>query len=459
MNILFAFSIAAFVPLFFMWLSYRFVLSRRRLPVVNRAFLISGSMAIIVSLMLVRLSPLAEPDNVSLPDAVGTAVHQTESTAALVGDISEIADVGPYLMMSSEGDRIWSILFMVYCVGMALVLVALIVSLIRIALLIRKAHTVTCEGKKVYVVERTKISPFSLGSIIVINRHDYECNGRMIVAHEMGHMKHRHTVDMIMSHILIVTCWYNPAVWLIRKELKMSHEYQADDFVLSKGYDSYEYQMLLISMAAHGRFPSIGNNLNYNNLKNRLKMMNSKKVSRFQYLLVSIPAFTLVAAIMFSCGNSVQNAADKAETASVAADTVAQADTNEYNVFLIRGVDMDSKAITDGDFIWMGDLAYTDRPDSSFEGFTLPITKSVITSHKDVIEKLAPNADSYVIDGENATKAQFDTLEAKRIQRVDIDGNKLVIETRYGLDEPNPDVKMAVDEESRLYRRSMKKQD
>lgn len=188
-------------------------------------------------------------------------------------------------------------------------------------------------------------------------------------------------------------------------------------------------------------------------------MMNSKKVSRFQYLLVSIPAFTLVAAIMFSCGNSVQNAADKAETASVAADTVAKADTNEYNVFLIRGVDMDSKAITDGDFIRMGDLAYTDRPDSSFEGFTLPITKSVITSHKDVIEKLAPNADSYVIDGENATKAQFDTLEAKRIQRVDIDGNKLVIETRYGLDEPNPDVKMAVDEESRLYRRSMKKQD
>ncbi len=33
----------------------------------------------------------------------------------------------------------------------------------------------------------------------------------------------------------------------------------------------------------------------------------------------------------------------------------------------------------------MGDLPTTDRPDSSFDGFTLPITKAVITGHKDVI--------------------------------------------------------------------------
>lgn len=157
----------------------------------------------------------------------------------------------------------------------------------------------------------------------------------------------------------------------------------------------------------------------------------------------------VIAFAVSSCTNSTSH--QNEDTDSVATDSI---DTSAYTPFVIYGVDMDCDAIKNGDFIWMGDLPTTNRPDSSFDGFTLPLTKAVITGHKDVIGKLASDVTAYIIDGKTATKDDFNMLDVEKIQRVSIDGQKLVIETRFSTDEPNPDVKMAVDEEGRLYRRS-----
>lgn len=163
----------------------------------------------------------------------------------------------------------------------------------------------------------------------------------------------------------------------------------------------------------------------------------------------------VIAISVSSCSNSTTHQKEGGDnvtaTDSVPADSI---DTSAYTPFVIYGVDMDCYAIKNGDFIWMGDLPTTDRPDSSFDGLTLPLTKAVITGHKDVIGKLAPDATAYIIDGKSATKDDFNILDVEKIQRVSIDGQKLVIETRFSTDEPNPDVKMAVDEEGRLYRRA-----
>ncbi|MDO4320686.1 MAG: hypothetical protein Q4C34_08935 [Bacteroidales bacterium] len=163
----------------------------------------------------------------------------------------------------------------------------------------------------------------------------------------------------------------------------------------------------------------------------------------------------VIALSVSSCTNCATRQNEENDNAA-ATDSVATAtiDSSAYTPFVIYGVDMDCDAIKNGDFIWMGDLPTTDRPESSFDGFTLPLTKAVITGHKDVVGKLAPDVTAYIIDGKSATKDDFNTLDVEKIQRINIDGQKLVIETRFSTDEPNPDVKIAVDEEGRLYRRS-----
>ena len=183
-------------------------------------------------------------------------------------------------------------------------------------------------------------------------------------------------------------------------------------------------------------------------------MLNFIKTVRNLSLWQSLSALVIAISIS-SCTNSSshhnEGGNNVAVTDRVATDSI---DTSVYTPFVIYGVDMDCEAIKNGNFIWMGDLPATNCPDSSFDGLTLPLIKAVITGHKDVIGKLAPDVTAYIIDGKSATKDDFDILDVKTIQRVSIDGQKMVIETRFNTNEPNPDVKMAVDEEGRLYRRS-----
>lgn len=183
--------------------------------------------------------------------------------------------------------------------------------------------------------------------------------------------------------------------------------------------------------------------------------MNTFLISSRLKQIQGIFASLTVAIAFTACSNSANNTA--ADSDSTPTDTVTTANTSSYQPFVIYGVDMGSDAIKNGDFIWMGDLPTSDRPDDSFEGLTLPIIKAVITGHKSVIAILAPDATTYIIDGKDSTRDALDTLDADSIQRMTIDGTTLIVETRYSLDEPNPDVKIAVDEEGRRYRRTMQK--
>ena len=80
-------------------------------------------------------------------------------------------------------------------------------------------------------------------------------------------------------------------MWLLRRELRAIHEYEADEAVLRSGVDAREYQMLLIRKAAGRRWCSVANSFNHSKLKNRITMMLRKKSSRWNYAraLVFLP--------------------------------------------------------------------------------------------------------------------------------------------------------------------------
>lgn len=129
-----------------------------------------------------------------------------------------------------------------------------------------------------------------------------------------------------------------------------------------------------------------------------------------------------------------------------------EADSN--TIFVIYGIDLKSPQFAKGDFIWMGDLAQTDHPDSGFDGFTLPITGAVIVLRKSTIDMLCPDANRFIIDGKEADRAAFDKLQPIEIQCVTIKGDALLIKKRF-IPEPdagNADVDKAQDDEGHLMR-------
>ena len=122
------------------------------------------------------------------------------------------------------------------------------------------------------------VTPFSWYRYIVLSENDLAEKGDAIVLHEKAHLRLRHSVDLLLTDLAGCLQWFNPAMWLLCRELRAIHEYEADEAVLDSGVDAKHYQLLLIRKAAGGRWYSVANSFK---LKNRITMMLRKRSSRW----------------------------------------------------------------------------------------------------------------------------------------------------------------------------------
>lgn len=110
----------------------------------------------------------------------------------------------------------------------------------------------------------------------MLSRQDLEEYGEEIIAHEYAHIMHKHFRDLLLAEICLLFQWFNPAMWLFRKELKTVHEFEADESVLKAGIDAKKYQLLLIQKTVGTRLYSMVNSFDHSSLKKRITMMLKK---------------------------------------------------------------------------------------------------------------------------------------------------------------------------------------
>ncbi|MBO4772463.1 MAG: TonB family protein, partial [Bacteroidales bacterium] len=136
---------------------------------------------------------------------------------------------------------------------------------------------------------------------IFMNNADYNENSREILVHEMAHISYRHSIDLIFIDLACCAQWFNPAVWLFRRELCAVHEFQADSVVLASGFNAKKYQTLLIKKAAGRNWNSVANSLNHSNLKKRITMMSIQKKSASAAFKALLPvAVAALCAVTFA---------------------------------------------------------------------------------------------------------------------------------------------------------------
>ncbi|MCQ5178192.1 hypothetical protein NE693_16470, partial [Faecalibacterium prausnitzii] len=83
-----------------------------------------------------------------------------------------------------------------------------------------------------------------------------------------------------LGEILCIFFWFNPVVWLLRKEIRQNLEFLADEQVVNSGYNRKNYQYHLLRLSHQSTAVPIVNNFNVSQLKKRIIMMNKKKTSR-----------------------------------------------------------------------------------------------------------------------------------------------------------------------------------
>ena len=123
-----------------------------------------------------------------------------------------------------------------------------------------------------------EITPFSFFKWIFIHTEKHsEEELRQILLHEQTHVHQWHSVDVMLMEMLCILFWYNPTVWLMKRDMAINLEFLADNAVLQKGIDSQQYQYHLLQLTYHESAVQIVNNFNVPQLKQRIIMMNTNK--------------------------------------------------------------------------------------------------------------------------------------------------------------------------------------
>ncbi|MCC8145274.1 MAG: M56 family metallopeptidase [Bacteroidales bacterium] len=196
------------------------------------------------------------------------------------------------------------ILLTVYLVGVTLLLCWMFIQLGSICLSIRRTEIIRIFNRKIYKSEGLK-TPYSFFKWILIDPDRYsETELKEIILHEETHVRQWHSLDMFFSELICILCWFNPFVWLIKREIRINLEYLADRRVLDSGCEATHYQFHLLRLSYHKAAAQLTNNFNVSPLKKRILMMNKKQTSGVG--IVKYILFIPIVGILVLSGNCMQ---------------------------------------------------------------------------------------------------------------------------------------------------------
>ena len=263
-------KVALLIAVFYMF--YRLLLARETFHHVNRIVLLTTAVASYVLPLCVitfhEIVVMQQTPTVTI-DGLQASAYEPASTP------------------------LWQIVLpILFIIGVAAAIGHTLCSLIRIIRLISHSEQhPQADGTTICVTGNADLAPFSWMHYIVMNRSDYETNDAAILAHERGHIRLHHSCDVLLVDLLTALQWFNPAMWMLRSDLRAIHEYEADAAVLSQGINARQYQYLLITKAGGIGGYSLANGITHSALKNRITMMTNKtsKSSHLLKLLALLP--------------------------------------------------------------------------------------------------------------------------------------------------------------------------
>lgn len=265
---------------------------------------------------------------------IGWWVNSHEQTANLSEIYQEV--MLPTVTITGNVNRFpWlRLLSFIYMCGVVVLMLRIAWQIFVIIRMSLREERQLIHGSKVYVMT-DDASPFSFFNWIFVNPQAQSPEQlHEIMIHEQAHVRQHHSIDILMMELLTVFCWWNPFVWLMRREVRLNLEYLADERVMVSGNERRAYQYHLLGLAYGKNVATLSNNFNVLPLKLRIKMMNKRRTNKWlqvKYLfLVPLTAFALVACNLDSSSQKPSNEAEEevmssADTTQVTGDLTKDA--------------------------------------------------------------------------------------------------------------------------------------
>ncbi len=204
----------------------------------------------------------------------------------------------------------------IYLLGIIVLSVRFLIQFSSILRLRWKGKTAYIQGQRIICMP-IEANPFSFFHWIFIHpQGNYNESMDEIMMHEQTHVKQWHSIDVIISEIINIVCWFNPFMWLLKSEIRLNLEYLADNKVTEGIQDAKVYQYHLLGLASQNRKTGLYNNFNVSHLKRRIIMMNKKRTRMTGYLKYALCA-PLAAALLLVSNISCTSTTEEEEVLQV----------------------------------------------------------------------------------------------------------------------------------------------
>ena len=179
---------------------------------------------------------------------------------------------------------IWlSLFWWIYLVGVLIFFVRFCYGLLRLYRMKKTANHTVHQNYTLLSSEKVP-SPFSFFRYVYWNPNlDFrKKEGAAILAHELAHVRRRHSLDILLLELLQVLLWFHPLIPIIKKSIRNVHEYQADADVLKQVPVRPYGQILLYQARYNDPQLLLVNHFFTTQIKQRIIMMTRKPSSKRQ---------------------------------------------------------------------------------------------------------------------------------------------------------------------------------
>ncbi|WP_052184287.1 M56 family metallopeptidase [Psychroserpens sp. Hel_I_66] len=166
------------------------------------------------------------------------------------------------------------ILWSIYALGVFIFLLKFCLNLKRIIYKIRNNPKYKSQGFINVLITNLRI-PHTFFNYIFFDKQKFECSDipKEVFIHEQTHAKQKHSIDVLLLEILQIIFWFNPLIYLLKRDIKLNHEYLADQAVLNNGIEPSTYQTILLAFSSKAQHQELANAINYSSIKKRFTVM------------------------------------------------------------------------------------------------------------------------------------------------------------------------------------------
>ena len=358
-----------------LWVFYLLLLRDRPMHAFNRAYLLlTSALPIILPFISLPQSDSLETYrqeylNVRLPEITITDNDLASNTLTL----------GTWLLVS-------------YVIVTLLVLSFHARQLWQMSRVIRNSEKRREDGYTMLL--NTGYGPGSWGKYIFLPEGDIDDR---VLQHELAHIQLHHTRDTLWMMLLQSFFWFNPFLHLVRKELRIIHEYQADALAADKA----DYGNLLLAHALDTCTLPLAHSFFHHPIKRRIMMLNKKLRNSTAIMRSSIVADCSILFIVSAV--AVQSCKEKEFEVSKTDDSnmpkiqkgegaIFEADINSDPILV-------TKITTDGDTVQLQEMKDTEIVTTAAKNPEFPGGQAGLTNYLTTNLKYPAEAQKAKIQG------------------------------------------------------------